>query len=171
MRWKLATAHYLKVPGIEWEYMEQGMGKKGRTLRKKFLVPLFLDPRDSGDWTETWGLSDNPEGHIVVCYEGKGEPKDIVFEGDPTPDMIPLDDEAKALSAQYEKRWQYKVDGDMPGSYSQSLVDHFQEEMAFVQAKPVEVAGLSELVQAMAVMAQQNQAILQTIAAQAPKRL
>lgn len=143
-RWKLMTAHYLNTPGEEWEYQETDR-QTGRPKRVKFPVPRLLDPKDPTCWTHRCGNRDNEDGEIVVCHEGRGETKDVIFIGDPTPDMVPLDDEAKEISAKFEARWAFKPE-DMAGGYSQSLVDKFQVEMAEVENKPIEVAGLTELV-------------------------
>lgn len=148
-RWKLMVNHYLNVPGNKWEYMEVARSgpKTGRQIRKEFDVPRFLDINDPQDWTNRWGNKDNEDGEIIVGYTGKCEPNDVVFVGDPSPDMEPVDDEAKAISATFQKRWATKPDF-MPGEYSQSLVDKFQVDLAEMQSKPVEVPGLNDLVAA-----------------------
>lgn len=158
-RWKLMTPHYLNVPGEEWEYTENDR-MTGRPKRVKFEVPRLLDIRDPSCWTNRWGNKDNEDGEIVVCWKGKGESTDIVFVGDPTPDMMPVDDEAKAISATFETRWQQKPES-MSGDYSQSLIDRFQIEMADVKAKPVEIPGLTELTQAIGALVNQNQKALE----------
>ncbi len=61
--------------------------------------------------------------------------------------MVPVDDEARAISAKFESLWQAKPE-NMAGDYSQSLVDRFQLQMAEASAKPVEVPGLADLVTA-----------------------
>lgn len=169
-RWKLITAHCLNVQGNEWEYTETDRAT-GKPKRRKFPVPMFLDPRDPADWNYKWGRSDDPDGEIVVCHVGKGEDKDIPFTGDPTPDMLPLDDEAKAISESFQPRWNFRPEeAENPGQFSQSLVDKFQSEMAEVAAKPVQIEGLSDLVAALAVMTQSNQALLANLAAPKPER-
>ncbi len=162
-RWKLACPHYLNTPGIEWEYNET---KNGKVVRKRFAVPRFLNTADPGDWTNRWGSKDDEDGEIIVCHEDKGERGDIIFTGDPTPDMIPADDEARAISKTFETRWAYKPES-AEVNFSQSLVDRFEEAIGEVMAKPAEVPGMSDLVGALnqltALMAAQQQA------AQAPK--
>lgn len=158
-RWKLMTSHYLNVPGEEWEYTENDR-TTGRPRRMKYPVPRLLDVRDPTCWTNQWGTTGNEEGEIIVCHEGKGEARDIVFFGDPTPDMVPVDDEARAISASFEGRWQAQPD-NMAGDYSQSLVDKFQMEVAELQAKPVEVPGLAELTQAIGALVKQNQSMVE----------
>jgi hypothetical protein len=82
---------------------------------------------------------------VIVCHEGKGEDSDIVFIGDPTPDMLPVDDEAREITATFEVRWKAKPES-MAGDYSQSLIDKFNVEAEAIRAKPVEVPGLADLV-------------------------
>jgi len=120
MRWRLMQPHYLKVPDTEWEYKEvdRASGKQGR---KVFQVPRLLDPRDPSDC--------NYPGEIIVCHAGKGQRQDIIFDGFPTPDMEPLDDEARKLSATFEKRWQHPIDS-LPGNFSASLIAAFEQQMA-----------------------------------------
>lgn len=99
-RWSLMNAHYLNVPGTEWEYKETtDSGKQGRKI---FPVPLHLDPNNPRDH--------NYPGEIIVCHEGKGQPKDIVFVGPPTPDMTPLDDEAQAISDSMQPAWIHPIE-------------------------------------------------------------
>ncbi len=149
-RWKLANAHYLNtIEPNEWEYKEMDR-KTGREKRMRIIVPRLLNPQDPSDWNNRWGQKDSEEGEVIVCLEGKGEDRDYAFKGDPTPDMIPIDDEAKEISASFETQWKYKPDSMMPGDYSQSLVDKFHTEMASVAAKPVEIPGMVDLIQAIA---------------------
>lgn len=162
-RWKLLTPHYLDTRDTEWEYKELDQAS-GRERRKQVRVPRYLDIGDPGDWTNRWGNKDNSNGEIVVCHEGKGEKGDITFYGDPTPDMSPADDEAREISASFAKKWEYRPD-TAEGSYSQSLIERFEFEMKDIKEKPatVEVAGLSDLVAAMATMAAQNVEIMKQL--------
>lgn len=158
-RWKLLTPHYLNtVSSNEWEYMETDRST-GRPIRKKFTVPRYLHPMDPGDWTRRWGTKGDEEGEVVVCHGTSSDA--IEFIGDPTPDMLPLDDEARAISSGLEHIWQYRPDTDIPGDYSQSLVDAFQTQMAEVVARPVEVPGMTDLVTAIG-------SLVTTLAAQQP---
>jgi len=161
-RWKLACPHYLSIPNTEWEYNET---RNGKVNRKRFIVPRLLNTADPGDWTNRWGSKDDEDGEIIVCHEGKGERSDIAFVGDPTPDMIPVDDEARAISAAFEDRWKYKPE-TAEIDFSQSLVDKFEEAMATAQTKQAEVPGMSELVGALTSL---TQLIAQQQAAQAPR--
>lgn len=162
-RWKLVVSHYLNCPDTEWEYNETDR-ITGRPKRTRFSVPRYLDINDPGCWTNSWGNKDNADGEVIVCHEGKGEPRDQIFFGDPTPDMIPVDDEARAISATFEQHWSYKPD-TAEISYSQSLVDDLQAKRAEMEARPqqVEIAGLGDLVASIAAMAKQNQDLIASL--------
>lgn len=100
-RWKLKQPHYLKVPGTLWEYQETDRAT-GRPLRKQFPVPRYFHHEDPTDWNYITGrdaAGRAVEGDIVVCHEGKGLDKDYTFTGPPTPDMEPMDDEAREISS------------------------------------------------------------------------
>lgn len=159
-RWKLVESHYLNTKDTQWEYKEIDRDT-GRERRKQVSVPRFLNIEDPSDWTNSWGNKDNQTGEIIVCYEGKGEARDIVFFGDPTPGMMPVDDEARAISARFEQRWSYKPD-TAEVSHSQSMIDRFEIEKAAAEAKPqqVEIAGLSELVTLMAAQQKNQQELI-----------
>lgn len=158
-RWKLMASHYLNVPGEEWEYTENDR-ISGRPKRHRFPVPRLLDVKDPTCWTNKYGNTDNEEGEITVCHAGKGEPTDITFIGDPTPHMLPMDDEAREISARFEKRWATPVE-NAAIDHSQSLIDKFQAQMAEVQSRPAEVPGLSELTAAINSLVQVNQKVLE----------
>lgn len=138
-RWELATDHYLKVPDCEWEYSETDQ-ETGRTARKRYQIPEYL------------------EKGAIVCWAGKGERRDHTFIGDPTPDMIPLDDEASEVSTSFESRWAYKPDGAEISS-SQSIVNH----IADVMTRPVEIPGLTDLVTAMSAQTKSNEAMVDAL--------
>ena len=148
-RWKLMTAHYLNlIEPTEYEYKETT--RRGDQVRKRYSVPRMLDPLDPKAWNNSWGNSSDLEGEIVVALPGKGSPRDYEFTGDPTPDMIPIDDEAREISASFAQRWSFKPDGE--ASFSQSMVDRFESAMAEAQAKPaaIEVTGLDKLLETQA---------------------
>lgn len=178
MRWKLMTSHYLNTKDTEWEYKETDRNT-GREKRKQLAVPRFLDINDPGDWTVNLGVDGgvsrggrgpDGQGEIIVCHKDKGLSGDIAFynadgsPGDPTPDMVPVDDEAKVLSASFEDHWRYKPD-TAEVSYSQSMINRFEVEKAEVESRPqqVEIAGLNDLVAVMAQSLAQNQELIKTL--------
>lgn len=103
-RWKLTEPHYLNSPNTFWEQVVTDRITQ-RPVRKQYRVPLHLDPRLKDDWNYNADggpiRNDDMDGQIVVCYEGKGLPNDKVFEGPPTPGMLPLDDEAREISGKF----------------------------------------------------------------------
>lgn len=117
-RWKLMASHYLNVPDNEWEYQETINGK---AARKRFPVPLLLNIQDQSHW--------NVKDGIIVCHEGKGMPEDQIFIGDPTPDMLPIDAEAKAISATFADKWKHPIDS-LETTFSQSLLTNFEQQLA-----------------------------------------
>jgi hypothetical protein len=149
-RWKLACPHYINVPDVEWEYNEN---KNGKINRKRFPVPRYLNTADPGDWTVKWGGKDDEDGEIIVCLKDKGERGDITFLGDPTPDMIPVDDEARAISKTFEHRWSYRPE-TAETDFSQSLVDKFEIAMGEIAGKPAEVPGMTDLIGALTSLTQ-----------------
>ncbi len=123
-RWRLINAHYLNVPGTEWEYKEvdRTTGKQGR---KVYPVPMLMNPNDTADC--------NYPGEIIVTNaESREYPRDILFLGDPTPEMEPLDTEAQAISDSLQDRWQHPID-TLPSTMSDG-------ESAFM-AKLMEAMG------------------------------
>lgn len=169
-RWRLMTAHYLNLEDAsEWEYTELDR-TTGKQKKKKFAVPTHLDPNDSSDWNFREG-PDN--GYIAVTNGGTHDSRDIVFIGEPTPDMIPLDAEAEKLSEKFAKAGIWKTPNlDSNQTYSQVLVDKLEVELSKLQATQpkTEVAGMTELLTAISGMMKQNQDILNHVVGQGPSR-
>lgn len=159
-RWKLMTGHYLHVvkDPTMWEYQETDRST-GRPKRLQLPVPMLLDPKDPGCWTNRWGNKDTEEGEIIVC-QGKGERGDIEFVGDPTPDMVPIDDEAKEISASFEEHWRYKPDSLEP--FDQSLIRGMEEKFEETKSAPAEIPGMADLVAAIGTMVKQNAEIIES---------
>lgn len=102
------TPHYLNVhelpdgTRIEWEHKETDR-TTGKAVRKLYPVGCMLDPRDSSDC--------NYPGEIIVSTEpSRAYPRDIIFAGNPTPDMEALNDEAETISAAMRPRWEHPID-------------------------------------------------------------
>lgn len=106
-RWRLHNAHYLNIldpdtgEPTKWEYSETDR-TTGKARRKTYHVPQLLDPKDPSLC--------NYDGDIVVCQEGKGEARDIVFFGEPTPDMEPMDEEAETISESLKSKWAHPIE-------------------------------------------------------------
>lgn len=142
-RWKLMEPHYLKVPENYWEQTETDQAT-GKQKRKKYPVPTHLDPKDPGVWTHKSGDRDitqggtaftdgeilvswekgyvyeRPDGVVFVCSTAVADQRDLIFEGPPTPGMQPIDEEAKAITAQFE--WTKPSFGDSEMTYAERLI-------------------------------------------------
>lgn len=130
-RWRLMEAHYLAVPGTEWEYKETNR-ETGRSARKVYEVPLYIDPKDPSDWTD--------RANEMVIVSNKFDPafpRDIVFVGPPTPNMEALDDEATAISDAERKNWINPIES-LNMTYSESRLSEFEREIAMLVAGKVE---------------------------------
>lgn len=165
-RWKLTQPHYLNTPGTTWEYIENDR-TTGKPIRRSFDVPTFLHPESPSDWNYRNG----DEGMIVVANKiDPAYPKDYLFASDPTPDMEPMDDEARAISASFEAKWNHPIEG-LPAQgnmgYSQSLLDGLQGQLADAQTKATEAQaeGMREILGTMAAMMKQNQDLIAALAA------
>jgi len=124
-RWRLLEAHYLNVPGTEWEYKESDR-ETGRQARKIYQVPLYLNPDILTD------QNDRENGWVIVSNRyDKAHPRDYVFVGPPTPNMEPIDDEATEISQGYHDRgeWKHPIE-NLNMTYSQSLLSEFESKLA-----------------------------------------
>ena len=120
-RFRLRNAHYLSVPGTEWEQKETST-VTGKQVRKVYSVPMYLDPNDPSDC--------NYPGEIIVATEVSAlYPRDIVFEGAPTPDMEPLDAAAEALVEKVKKNWVHPIES-LSGSYGDTLRMSLEAELS-----------------------------------------
>lgn len=164
-RWRLAAPHYLHVPGTEWEYSENDR-TTGRPKRIKFKVPRLLNPEDPSDWNYVYskdGFGKPDTGEIVVTNrESEAFPRDILFTSPPTPDMVPMDDEAREISAKLQANFKHPIN-DLPGTYADEMLKDLSAEIDKVrtqQTGEVKVEGMAELLAAMTGMMKQNQDLL-----------
>lgn len=148
-RWQLTEPHYLNVPGTQTE--DRSMGDNNK---KKLNSPLHLDPNDEKQWNYREMIGPNiMDGKIIVCHEGKGEPKDIVFLGDPTPGMLPVDDEAREISSGFT--WTPTETLNEADSFSHRLLLGLLTETASAreEAKSAgQIEGMGELIKGLAEM-------------------
>lgn len=133
-RWRLTEPHYIHVPTlpdgtrVEWEHKETAR-ESGRAIRKLYSVPLLLDPKDPADY--------NHPGEIIVCHDVEGarhNSRDYIFEGNPTPGMEPLNDEAQAISDALRNKWEHPIDS-MPANGGMT-----PQESVFMQTMMAEFA-------------------------------
>jgi hypothetical protein len=109
-RWRLTAEHHLNVAElpdgtrVEWEHKETAR-ESGRTVRKLYPVPMYLNPKDPADH--------NYPGEIIVAHKVDGccnLVKDYIFSSPPTPEMEPLNDEAQAITDVWKDRWNNPVE-------------------------------------------------------------
>ena len=134
-----------------------------------FRVPKHLDPRLEDDWNVRINGMD---GEIHVCYEGKDDPKypdrAIVFEGNPTPGMLPLDDEAKEISGQFSWTPTQGIDEESQrhsfyAKLGDTLIDQMTELKVARETAPVN-PEMNKFMETMLAMMAQNQQILAALA-------
>src|SRR5215472_9767619 len=134
-RWKLIEAHYLNAVGKDqsaWESKETDR-VTGRTARVVYNVPRLLDPKDQADFN--YVSIDGGDGGIIVCHQGKGQPRDIVFEGDPTPAMEPLDDEAIEITEACRPNWHDPINEFSAMSRDERMLISLQEQITDIKSK------------------------------------
>ena len=131
-RWRLDEDHYINAmeygQATEWEYTETDR-VSGRPNRKRFKVPLYID-----------------KGRIV-CHEGsEQEQTDIIFEGEPTPGMVPIDAEAKKLSAELQKKWVDPMGAEVfpSNGFSDRLLYSLEQSISKLGAVPAATSGVSK---------------------------
>lgn len=171
-RWRLTQKHYLNVPGTVFEYKETT--HYGRQVKKDFPCGLFLDPESLVDCNynqdgESRSFGSNLPGEIIVAWDdGAQKPRDIIFVGSPTLDMVPLDDAAKAASAEMAPGWgrAYISDSEDEGGNTARLLNELTETLnSFnASAKPtsavVEDARIKGLEAQVNAMLEMNKALI-----------
>jgi len=166
-RWKLTEPHYLSVPSERWEHTTVD-SRIGKPVRKMYRVPKHLDPRLEDDWNYR-PENNNMDGEIIVCWEGKGLPRDIVFEGNPTPGMLPLDDEATEVSSSFSWTPTQGIDEDSQrqsfyARLGDTLIDQMTELKVARETAPAAAPVMDKFMETMLAMMGQNQQILAALA-------
>jgi hypothetical protein len=166
-RWKLTEPHYLNSPDCYWEQTETDR-ESGKQKRKKYMVPIHLNPNDPSDWNYKSGqqhISQGgnafTDGDIIVCHEGKGEPRDIVFTGDPTPGMEPIDDEAKKISADMCDKYGWLKPKD-ERTFADTMLEKLADRSGAIDPNVAEMSKqLGEVMTLLAQVTAQNSALMQ----------
>jgi hypothetical protein len=125
-RWRLTAKHYINATrhGEITQWMREETNRDtGRVARTLFNVPVYLDPDDPRD--------QNYPGEIIVAYEKGARPQDLVFTGEPTPDMEPVDEEAQKISDTTRPKWKHPIDSLSPtgGNYSEALLTLLSKQL------------------------------------------
>jgi hypothetical protein len=113
-RWRLTAKHYIHVirGGEKSQWVREETNRDtGRVARTTYLVPTYLDPDAPAD--------QNYPGEIVVSRAKGAQARDLIFEGQPTFDMEPLDEEAEAITAQVKAKGGHPID-DLPTAFGES---------------------------------------------------
>ena len=153
-RWRLTNPHHLNVAQlpdgtrVEWEHRETAR-ETGRTVRKLYPVPMYLNPADPSDH--------NHPGEIIVAHAVDGahnNPRDYIFSAPPTSEMEPLNDAAEAISAVWQDRWDNPIDslpsnGGMTSSESAFMAKMMEafERIAPPRAGDAAVAATDEVLE------------------------
>lgn len=141
-RWRLTAKHYINVldkdtgEKVEW-IREETSPDTGRKLRKAYSVPMLLDPDDP--------TCMNREGEVVVARAASAKRGDFVYEGPPTVDMEPLDEEAEEISALEKPKWINPIES-IPGQgvYAENLLTFLNQQLAdAMKQNPIQPAATS----------------------------
>jgi hypothetical protein len=169
-RWRLIENHYIKTRDpTKWEYLETDR-QTGRQKRTIFEVPRFIQHDDPADWT----IRENGEGYVTVSDGHNADPRDIIFVGEPTPGMLALDDEARAVSKRHEHKWvqpngllengEFGWASKLTDTFIQQQ-DVFRDQMAELATRPV--PGMEQFMSVMTqVIKQQQDLMMQVMAKQ-----
>lgn len=179
-RWRLTGPHYINAyyPDMEdkqssWEYTQ--LNDKGRQIRKRYKVPMYLDPKDPTCY--------NYPGEIIVANMENG--LDIVMEGKPTMEMEPLNEEAKRLSDIEAPKWKNPMGVDAfpgTGGFQNELILKLERQIEGLlalktvePAPPVPVSSIPieefrALQKQMAELTAQNEALQTAKPAEADRR-
>lgn len=171
-RWKLMQPHYLNIEDDgedrnKWEYKETDRAT-GRTKRKTYIVPVLLNPNDPNDFNYP-----NTQMIIVTDKADPSFPADIIFVGNPTPDMEPVDTAAMEISEKLQSTWVHPIES-LPGQgYGDARMMEFAKELAAVMSSaqpssPIAVKGAND--DEITALKKQLEALTATVAAlTAPK--
>ena len=168
-RWKVTAKHYIHATQYgqptEWERQETNTDT-GRLFRKAYKVPMYIDPEDKF-------CINKHEGICVVARPGSEKPGDILFEGPPTMDMEPLDDEARAETEAEKHKWVDPINS-LPAAigedFGRSLLEALSAQLDQVGRSPQNLslrgAPNDEIAQMKAMMVKQQELIDKLLAGQ-----
>lgn len=127
-RWALRGKHHLNIPvlpdgtKVEWEHKETNRDS-GRTNRKMFPVPMYLNSEDGSD------MNYPQDGQCIVAHFVEGaynHPRDYIMLDEPNQEMEPLNEAAQAISDSLRHKWIHPID-TIPANGGMN-----SEEMAFM---------------------------------------
>lgn len=166
-RWRVTAKHYLLARqfGEETTWVREETNRDtGRAFRRTFAVPLYIDPEDP--------ICINRNiGYCVVATEGSEMPGDITLLSPCTPDMEPLDDDAKRITAEESKKWKDPINslpisiGDDFGNQLLAMLTAQFNNVSNAPSVSLKGASTSELDELKAMLAAQQKQIAKLIGA------
>lgn len=171
-RWKVTAKHYIHAEqyGQPTEWIREETNRDtGRTFRKALVVPMLIDPEDPGCINRFTGM-------CVVATKGSEQNGDIVMFGPPTPDMEPLDDEARKISEAESPKWISPVDSlplQIGEDFAAVLLRQLEAQMTQMTTQPKDAVSLKsvpnkELDEMREMLKAQQEQIAKLLAAQTP---
>lgn len=127
-RFELKEKHCLRVPGNEWEREEVDPISQ-KPIRKRYQVDQYLDPENIADCNYR-----DPPRIIVSTKFDPAWPRDIIFEGQATIDMTPLDPEAEAMVEKAKAKFNDPM-RNFDVNMSEKLLLGFQAQIGELQAR------------------------------------
>lgn len=165
-RWRVTAKHYLlaKQFGEDTTWVREETNRDtGRAFRRTFAVPLYIDPEDP--------LCINRNlGFCVVATEGSEMPGDITLLSPCTPDMEPLDDDAKRITAEESKKWKDPINslpisiGDDFGNQLLAMLTAQFNNVSNAPSVSLKGASTNELDELKKILAAQQEQIAKLIA-------
>lgn len=170
-RWRVTAKHYINARqfGEDTTWVREETNRDtGRAFRRTFPVPLYIDPEDPI-------CTNKNVGYCVVAKEGSEMSGDIILDGPPTPDMEPLDDEARQITKAESIKWKDPINSlpvAIGEDFGQQLLAMLTAQFNTAAVSPGSVslkgAGSDEIAQLKAMLEAQQQQIAQLLGAKAP---
>ncbi len=167
-RWRVTAKHYINARqfGEDTTWVREETNRDtGRAFRRTFQVPLYIDPEDPICINKNLGF-------CVVASEGSEMPGDIILDGPPTPDMEPMDDEARAITKAESVKWKDPINSlpiQVGEDFGQQLLAMLTAQFNTVANQPANTslrgAGNAEIEQMKAMIAEQAKQIAQLMGA------
>lgn len=146
-RWRVTAKHYINAKqfGEDTTWVREETNRDtGRAFRRTFVVPLYIDPEDPI-------CINKNTGYCVVATDGAEMPGDIIILGPPTPDMEPLDDDARAITKAESVKWKDPINSlpiSIGDDFGNQLLAMLTSQFNSVAAQPntsLKGAGPSEI--------------------------
>ena len=160
-RWRVTAKHYIYARqfGEETTWVREETNRDtGRAFRRSFVVPLYIDPDDP--------ICINKNlGYCVVATEGSEMPGDIILDSPPTPDMDPLDDAAREITAKELPKWKDPINSlpiQIGENFGEQLLAMLSSQMSATdrQSTSLKSASNSDITDLKAMIADQQKQIV-----------